>query len=280
MPAAATVTAPATASRRAFTHPGVERRCFLWNSKITTSTAAARPVLAAATTCSLPFTSSSSSVLLQRDHVGAAPGWSSSCSPLTREGRSVRAFQCATVAPAPLRRRPRHSRTTNSSNDDAEGDADHTSSTASGMSLSPVPVTDPQIFDRAALKLLDKIESALRPLEPLNRPCFALVRSGGGSNSTVREGVMSRDTPDDDDDDDSNGTGERLHLDLGPVHGFYELRVNASKMHVMLSSPISGQHLYVLSEGTGTFCSHDDGHSLEGLLVRDLIRQIYGVPQL
>ena len=272
----AVATAAAAATRRTHQHlPGVERRCIGMIS--------APPVLSAATTSAPPF--ATSSVHLQ--HEGGAPGcWSPSGSPFfasSRGGGNVRSFRSAPVVAAPtaLRRRPRHPRTKHSSRgeDDEGGDAAaHTSS--AGLSLAPVPVTDPTIFERAATQLLDKIESALRPLEPLNQPNFALVRSSRGNTDGLEGPVSVPARNDDDDDDDDDGTNERLHLDLGPVHGFYELRVNASEQHVRLFSPISGQHLYVLSEGTGTFCSHDDGHSLEGMLVRDLIRQIYGVPQL
>jgi hypothetical protein len=74
--------------------------------------------------------------------------------------------------------------------------------------------------------------------------------------------------------------GEYLLLDLGPVHGQYTIQVDEGQALVLLCSPISGQIYYVLSASTGEFCGLDDGHALEGLLVRDLIRQIYGVPQL
>jgi hypothetical protein len=110
-------------------------------------------------------------------------------------------------------------------------------------------------FKQKSSELLDKLYAALKPLgPPLNDP-FVLVR-----------GVED--------------LGEYLLLDLGPVHGQYNLQVDEEQALVLLSSPVSGQFYYILSSSTGEFCGLDDGHALEGLLVRDLIRQIYGVPQL
>jgi hypothetical protein len=111
-------------------------------------------------------------------------------------------------------------------------------------------------FKRKSSELLDKLQAALQPLgPPLNDP-FLLVRG-------VEEDL-----------------GEYLLLDLGPVHGQYTIQVDEVQALVLLSSPISGPVYYVLSASTGEFCGLDDGHALEGLLVRDLIRQVYGVPQL
>jgi Frataxin-like domain len=92
--------------------------------------------------------------------------------------------------------------------------------------------------------------------------------------------------------------GEYLWIDLGPVHGQYTIQADETMQIVMLLSPISGQRVYRYNNQHNssssdqqqgeTTAAHDpnrwmctdDGHVLEGLLVRDLIRQIQGVPNL
>ena len=68
-------------------------------------------------------------------------------------------------------------------------------------------------------------------------------------------------------------------LDLGPVHGQYTIQFDIDQCILVFISPISGQIAYNLTTG-GEWCSDEDGHNFEGLLVRDLIRQVIGVPQL
>jgi hypothetical protein len=111
-------------------------------------------------------------------------------------------------------------------------------------------------FRQRSSELLDKLHAALAPLGPPVNDPFVLVRG------------------------EEEGLGPFLLLDLGPVHGQYTLQVDEEQAMVLLSSPLSGQIYYILSASTGEFCGLEDGHSLEGMLVRDLIRQIYGVPQL
>lgn len=85
---------------------------------------------------------------------------------------------------------------------------------------------------------------------------------------------------DDDDDyvrDESVVDGPFFLIDLGPADGQYSLTVDLQQCVILLQSPISGQHAYHL---TNDWCCVQDGHHLEGILVRDLIRQIQGVPNL
>ena len=49
-------------------------------------------------------------------------------------------------------------------------------------------------------------------------------------------------------------------------------------MIISLTSPVSGGYTYVLGADSNKFVGEEDGHSLEGMLVRDLIRQCNGVP--
>lgn len=120
---------------------------------------------------------------------------------------------------------------------------------------------DPVAFERLAKALMDRIHAALVPLAAVNDP-FVLTR----------------------DVDAEFDHGECIFLDLGPLHGQYTLQVDPEQALVHLQSPISGivqyRHDDAEDEDGGAWRSVEDGHILEGLLVRDLIRQIKGVPQL
>ena len=74
--------------------------------------------------------------------------------------------------------------------------------------------------------------------------------------------------------------GDSLSIDLGPKDGSYKIEVNEEGHLIQYSSPISGSIGYVLSASTGEWVGMEDGHSFEGLLVRDLIRQCQGLPDL
>jgi len=119
------------------------------------------------------------------------------------------------------------------------------------------PVTDPARFREASDALLEKLYQAIKPMgPPVNKDPF----------------VLTRGTEDD--------VGDFLLLDLGPVKGQYTVQVDNEQCLVVMRSPLSGQIAYVLSARTGEWCGQDDGHALEGMLVRDLIRQCNGVPNL
>ena len=118
-------------------------------------------------------------------------------------------------------------------------------------------VTDPAVFKEQATILLDTIYKSLLPLQAINDPF-----------------VLSRDR------DPDMGNGEYIFLDLGPLHGQYTLQIDLEEALVQLQSPISGIVQYFKSLDDGEWRSLQDGHILQGLLVRDLIRQIKGVPKL
>ena len=91
------------------------------------------------------------------------------------------------------------------------------------------------------------------------------------------------DSEDDDDDDDRTTItlqGEYLLIDLGPVHGQYTLQVDTVQHCIRFQSPLSGAIPYRWNASTQEWQSIHDGHNLTGMLVRDLIRQIQGVPKL
>lgn len=161
----------------------------------------------------------------------------------------VQSFHSSSTLGFPIRRR-RHG--AGSTEDD--NNTDHRPKDSEAMGLRQPAVTDPDIFARESAKLLDKIFYSLDPLKSSNDN-FILTR---GHEEDV---------------------GDFILLDLGPVHGQYNIQVDLEQKVVMMQSPISGQLLYILSASTGDWCGDVDGHHLEGLLVRDLIRQINGVPK-
>jgi hypothetical protein len=116
------------------------------------------------------------------------------------------------------------------------------------------PVLDTMHFRHAASELLDKLERALEPMKAKND--FFLVERLDGE------------------------IGEVFKLDLGPKEGFYQLEFSEDECIFQYSSPISGQLLYCLSSVSGEWVGCDDGHSFEGIFVRDLIRQCQGLPDL
>jgi hypothetical protein len=114
-------------------------------------------------------------------------------------------------------------------------------------------VKDADEFYTAASSLRDKLIAALSPLEQLNDP-FVLKQK-------------------------EEGSGLDIVLNLGPVIGHYAIEFDMDELFLIFKSPISGQIAYNLTK-SGEWCSNEDGHNFEGLLVRDLIRQIKGVPDL
>jgi hypothetical protein len=121
------------------------------------------------------------------------------------------------------------------------------------MGIRQPAVKDPEIFARESEKLMNKIFDALEPLKSVNDD-YILTRGY------------------------EEEFGDFILLDLGPVRGQYNIQVDLEQKVIMIQSPISGQLLYILSATTGDWCGDVDGHRMEGLLVRDLIRQINGVP--
>lgn len=115
-------------------------------------------------------------------------------------------------------------------------------------------VKDSDEFFVAASNLKEKLLKALLPLKDVNDP-FVLTTS------------------------DNEGSGLDIILDLGPVIGQYSIQFDMDQHFLIFVSPISGQTAYNFTK-SGEWCSDEDGHNFEGMLVRDLIRQIKGVPNL
>jgi frataxin-like iron-binding protein CyaY len=119
-----------------------------------------------------------------------------------------------------------------------------------------VAVEDPNVFRHEADKLLVKIESALRPMEKFNE-VFTIT-------------LIPR----------NHYQSGSLTLELAPDEGTYSLEVNDEAMRVVFQSALSGHYNYMLSASTGEWVDEKDGHSFVGMLVRDLIRQCNGLPDL
>ena len=113
-----------------------------------------------------------------------------------------------------------------------------------------VPVKDTVAFVVRSHEILDHIEKALLPLRSCN-DIFDIERTPSG-----------------------------LHLRLAPSLGEYILNVDEDKHTMTMQSPISGSYTYVLDAMSDSFVGEMDNHSMEGLLVRDLIRQCNGYPSL
>uniref|UniRef100_A0A7R9WTW2 Uncharacterized protein n=1 Tax=Craspedostauros australis TaxID=1486917 RepID=A0A7R9WTW2_9STRA len=113
------------------------------------------------------------------------------------------------------------------------------------------PITDPSQFRQSAGQLMQKLETALRPMQAVN-DVFEITS-----------------TP-----------PSLFRIDLAPVHGSYMLEFHVDESTMEYTSPISGKVLYVLSAKTGEWVGIEDGHVFEGILVGDLIRQCKGLPNL
>jgi len=114
-------------------------------------------------------------------------------------------------------------------------------------------VKDRARFLQASSTFLTKATAALEPMKAYN-DVFKIQRS-------------------------TNEHGETLTLSLKPSEGQYVLQVYNELCTVGLRSPMSGNYTYVLCENTGKFVGMEDSHSIEGMIVRDLIRHCNGLPK-
>ncbi|CAB9503507.1 expressed unknown protein [Seminavis robusta] len=112
------------------------------------------------------------------------------------------------------------------------------------------PVTDPLEFEKAGLAILEKLHTAIKPMQAINDP-FDVVR-----------------------------TIDSLTIQVDPSYGRYEIEVDYDEHILILRSPISGAHSYFFFNKTQEWVDTVDYHSLEGIFVRDLIRHCKGVPKL
>ena len=113
-----------------------------------------------------------------------------------------------------------------------------------------VAVTDTLTFAIEAQEFLDKIEESLQPMKSCN-DVFEIERDS-----------------------------QSLVLTLAPADGQYSFQIEETASSIFFQSPISGKFQYILSASTREWVSEEDGHLLEGMLVRDLIRHCNGLPKL
>mmetsp|Transcript_14006 Transcript_14006/g.26846 ORF Transcript_14006/g.26846 Transcript_14006/m.26846 type:complete len:247 (+) Transcript_14006:134-874(+) len=173
---------------------------------------------------------------------------------ITSSSHSHRYYHTTPLRESSIRRRRRRGQASPSTNNRQSDDDDYDKGTA----RRPIRrVKAPVEFETRATALVDKIYAALVPLQAINDP-FVLTR----------------------DRDPEIGHGEYILLDVGPLFGQYTLQVDPEQAVVHFQSPTSGLMQYYCSLEDGEWRSMEDGHILEGLLVRDLIRQIKGVPKL
>jgi frataxin-like iron-binding protein CyaY len=112
----------------------------------------------------------------------------------------------------------------------------------------PVKVTDMQQFVEAAQDFLERIEKSLEPMKKHNY-LFIVERQANSLSLIVNDGE-------------------------------YTFEVDEDSHCIMMQSPVSGKFTYVLSSLTGDWVNDLDGHMIEGMFVRDLIRHCNGVPNL
>jgi hypothetical protein len=157
-------------------------------------------------------------------------------------------------------------------------------------------------FRLQSFHLISRLHAALVPLGRIN-PDMILSRGRNEVHDNEQEDDREEGGGDGDQPPANPSVGEYLWIDLGPVHGQYTIQADETLQIVILLSPISGQRVYrynntssssnqqqgetttpQLADATAhdpnRWMCTDDGHVLEGLLVRDLIRQIQGVPNL
>jgi hypothetical protein len=75
--------------------------------------------------------------------------------------------------------------------------------------------------------------------------------------------------------------GPYLKIELGPIHGQYTFVADVEYNSILFQSPISGQLTYYYDiQNTHEWINVHDQHNLIGMFVRDIIRQIQGVPKI
>ena len=161
-------------------------------------------------------------------------------------------FHAGLVAGAPRRRRGSGSPTPRSD----PNDPDSISEGEERRGAMPIPVKDRELFIASAKEFFDRVEVAVGAMQAFN-DYFVINRSLDGNDSA----------------------GPKITIELSPGQGTLVLQADEQTLTMNLLSRLSGNYTYVLCNKTKEWRGIDDGHILEGLLTRDLIRQCNGVPK-
>jgi frataxin-like iron-binding protein CyaY len=96
--------------------------------------------------------------------------------------------------------------------------------------------------------MLDRIEKAMRPMQPLNETMeFTRLQN-------------------------------ELHVNTG-VKGWFIFRIDLKTQSLVMSSPQSGTFSYKFCHSSREWLDESDNHDLRGMLTRDLLRVYVGCPQ-
>ena len=112
------------------------------------------------------------------------------------------------------------------------------------------------------------------------------------TSGTTNENRKQNNEKNDDDDERESASvqsigdhrvidGPYLKIELGPIHGQYTFVADLEFNTILFQSPISGQLIYFYDfQHTNEWINVHDQHNLLGMFVRDIIRQIQGVPKI
>lgn len=171
----------------------------------------------------------------------------------------------------------------------------------------------PDLFISLSAALFDTVHQAMLPLVPINE---VMILTRGESSlamhdaqerqeqeerrqakketqfkkNQANDGDQNKNDNDNDDEPISVQSigefqqvvdGPYLKIELGPIHGQYTFIADTESRSIYFQSPISGNLIYFYDiNRTNEWINVHDQHNLIGMFVRDIIRQIQGVPKL
>ena len=154
-----------------------------------------------------------------------------------------------------------------------------------------VPINEVMILTRGESSRAMHEEQERREYEERKRAKKEMKEKNEGSSG--RHGNMGNKNNTNDNDDDTEPMsvqsigdhrivdGPYLKIELGPIHGQYSFIADVEMNTVLFQSPISGQLIYLYDlNKTNEWINVHDQHNLLGMFVRDIIRQIQGVPKI
>jgi hypothetical protein len=130
--------------------------------------------------------------------------------------------------------------------------------------LAPEPVLNDDDYKQACSVFLDRLLKALEPMKAHNHEDDFHIHVIDKSPHASTNAAIS--------------DHWELSITMRPGDGKYTISTDPDHLSILMSTPFSGSHNYVLCRDTREWRGDEDGHSLEGLLVRDLIRQCNGYP--